>query len=363
LEEIWELFLFAVEFRPITRSEAKEAQENCSFCAVSTKETVSCDCCYTNDIDDDNRDCCCAVPCYNYVVDIWNTLDILMIFSGILGLVLHNIAYLSLNTFTIQELWSIALTEQVSNVFMSICVVIAYFRFLNYLIHWEYIGVLVITVFHMMSAIVKFVILFLFVSIGFSAAFHMLYDNTQIYSTFSSSVLRTSIAVFSGYDIPDPKNLLVLPNTTAGYVFQVACVVIGVVLLLNFLIAMMSTIYEGIQDNSTEEYRWSLTRDLTQLKFTAWPVPFLILQIPIGCGAFCCFLCCQKDPEWQKEQSGGPADPDVRRLLYANMAISYFRESLGEAEYKDVLLFDDFDDVEDLVGHRSISKVPSYRNK
>jgi len=338
-EEMWELLMYVLEARPVTSSEEKDALEHCTWCALRPGESCFCKICHNDYPKDGPKACCCAVACYTYVLDIWNVLDIIMIGTGITGLALHNLAASSIEFFTIEELWHIAFIDQLSNVFLSTCVVIAFFRFLDFLIHWEYIGVLVLTVFYMMSAIVKFVILFTFISTGFSAAFHMLYDNNPIYSNFVLATLTTSIGIFSGYEIPDLSNLLFFPNPAAGYAFQVACIVIGVVMLLNFLIAMMNSIYNGIQENSTQEYRWEMTRLITQLKYSPWPVPLNLVQGIIGCGIFCS-LCCV---DWDLDNE---LPPDTRNLeerkksLYSNMIIGYFRETLSEQEYKDALLFD-----------------------
>jgi len=246
-----------------------------------------------------------------------------------------------LTEFTIQELWEVVMIEQVSHIFISVCVVIAFFRFLHFLIPWEYIGVLVITVFKMMDAIVRFVILFIFIALGFAAAFHSLYDNDPTYSNFGDSALTTSIGIFSGYAVPDYTNLLFMPGVAAGYTFQIGCIIIGVVLLLNFLIAMMSTIYDAIRENSKEEYRWLMTRELTQLKLSQWPVPFNLVQGPLACLG-CCAIVFQCAPE--EEPLPEPVKNDKVKLdMYANMAVSYFRDTLSEEEYKNKQRFDIFD--------------------
>jgi len=139
----------------------------------------------------------------------------------------------------------------------------------------------------MIAEIFRFMVLFIFMAIGFSSAFHILFPQERIYSTFTGSLLTTSIGIFSGYDIPEYNNLLSFPVVSVGYFVQAACVLIGVVLLINFLIAMMSTIYDVIQDNSTAEYRWRMTREGTLfLKISAWPVPFNLIQLFFELGKF-----------------------------------------------------------------------------
>jgi hypothetical protein len=344
VEEVWELLLIAAKLRPASASEENEAAEKCQCCEGNDKSPpyFCSGCCYCNADATEPEPCCCSIPCWNYVNDLWNILDMFMILTGFVGLSVHNVAAAKLTTFTIEELWDVVEIEQVSHVFISICVVIAFFRFLHFLIPWEYIGVLVITVFKMMDAIVRFVILFIFIALGFAAAFHMLYDNSQTYSNFGDASLTTGIGIFSGYDVPDYTNVLQFPSASAGYAFQVGCVIIGVVLLLNFLIAMMSTIYEAKRENSTEEYRWLMTRELTQLKLSQWPVPFNIIQAPFACIACCAIMC---DCEPRDEPLPEPArDDNVKQDLYANMTVSYFRETLSEKDYKKKQQFDTFED-------------------
>jgi len=287
----------------------------------------------------DARECCgqeigCCYHLYNYAMDLWNGLDLIMIGSGIFGLTIHNIAASHLNTFTIHELWGVVLMEQVSHVFLALCVVIAYFRFLNFLIPWETIGVLVITVFKMMNPIGRFGAIFIFIAIGFSTAFHLLFDNNPTYSNFLDSSLTTSIGIFSGYEIPEYVNLLALPSPGVGYFFQVGCVVIGVVLLLNFLIAMMNSVYDDIRENSTEEYRWIMTKELTQQKIAPWPVPLVLLQVTgvglcIGC---CCYLICTSIFGCCKEKfvKDASCPSGFKHQMYANMIVSYFREKFSD---------------------------------
>jgi len=117
-------------------------------------------------------------------------------------------------------------------------------------------------------------------------------------------------------------------------------------MLLNFLIAMMNSIYTDIQENSTQEYRWIMTRDITQLQFSPWPVPLNLLQAVIALAIVFSgklqTIIMEIDVEYQKRKVDiGQVDSEAKQLLYANMAISYFRETLKEAEYKESLLFDD----------------------
>jgi len=183
------------------------------------------------------------------------------------------------------------------------------------------------------------VIIFIFISIGFSAAFHMLYDNLPIYADLFHANFHTFTGIFSGYHIPDSSWLLFYPNAFVGFIFQVLCILIGIVMLINFLIAMMNSVYTQIQVNSKQEYRWIMTRDITQVQETAWPVPLNLLQLVVVAVLTC--WCCKitvfnEEIDKESERRSNDKKDDVflekKKKLYANMAISYFRETMKEDE-------------------------------
>jgi len=245
-----------------------------------------------------------------------------MIVCGILGLVFNQFAYNYFNSYTIQVLWQVAFYQKLSNTFLSISVFIAYGRFLHFLISWEKIGILVITFFDMTGEIVRFGMLFVFICLGFSCSFHMLYDSSETYSTIISSFITTTISIFSGYSLPPYSNIFTFPDVYLGYFLQVFCVVIGVVVLLNFLIAMMSTIYDNYQSTSTEEFRWRKTRSINNYigPKQSWPAPLTYIQvllIPI-------MLCLGMDED---QKTVGPSvNKDMRLKFYGNMVKSYLNE-------------------------------------
>jgi len=275
-----------------------------------------------------------------------------MIFSGIIGLGLHATASQSFNSVTLNEIWHVAEIIQIANFFGAVCIVIAYMRALNFLTPWEYIGVLVLTVFKMMATFVRFVIIFVFVTVGFSSAFHILYPTNIRYNSWQGSVFSTAIGTFSGYNFPEYSNILVFFGPTAAYTLQVLYIIAGVVLLLNFLIAMMNSVYDGIRENATKEYRWLMTIELTQLRMAPWPVPLNILQGVIGLMYLIVYIieenCCSST--WLSDKTNSmfkeePAvsNPVVRQRLSAAMVTGYFKESLEDQEYKDYCQFDKFE--------------------
>jgi len=120
---------------------------------------------------------------------------------------------------------------------------------------------------------------------------------------------------------------------------QVALIILGVILLVNFLIAMMSTIYEEIQSNSKEEYRWLVTQEIVQLNYTAWPVPLNLIQFLILVPALCMKLCGltladPKQAEKPKSKEDKELNAQLKTSLYSEMTTGYFRETLPEDIYK-----------------------------
>jgi len=226
----------------------------------------------------------------------------------------------------------------------------------------------------MMEAVIRFGIIFLFIAIGFSASFHILYDNMLVYQTWSGASISTAISIFYGYSIPPYYNILSFPAAWVGYVFQVLLLIIGVVLLLNFLIAMMNSVYQEIVDKSEEEYRRQNARKLTQMGYTPWPIPLNIIQAVLCPAVLCtgddddgkiplCPLSCCKNPEVDKIYI---SDQNTKKLLYNNMVVGYFRETMTESKYeKATLLFSAWgsDDEDDSHVEKMIQKIQDYSKK
>jgi len=211
----------------------------------------------------------------------------------------------------------------------------------------------------MMDAIARFVILFVFISLGFSSAFHLLYDNSTVYSNFGPSFLTTSITIFSGYDVPEYTSLLSLPNAIMGYVFQIALVIIGVVLLINFLIAMMATIYEKYQENSTDEYRWIIICEINKLRGpNAWPVPFNLVQPPL---VFCSYLFNKISADEEIYADRILCDEEVKLDLFSTMVMGLFHDSLG-SEYLHERNIGQEEDPEEIAGMKKeqIDELAKY---
>jgi len=330
LRECWEFYLYMIKQRLVTRSEEMDA-ELCCTCKSAPSET---------EVVPNEKSCCpshvasCATTCYIFCFDLWNFFDMLNICSGLISLFLNLAAYLLLNDFSLYEMWQVAFLLQSARVSMAVCVITAYFRFLYYLVQLRFIGVLVLTLFLTMESVIRFAILFLIITIGFSAAFHLLYNTNPVYTNFVSATLSLPLSIFTDYELPDYSSLVSFPKPAIGYTLQIICLLVCVLVLVNFLIAMMNTVYINITEKSEDKYRWIVIREFKKLKYHAWPVPFNIFQLFF-------ILCCtitrsNVDRDAIVHRSNFGVSVENRKYLtqlYADMVHTYFGE---EEEEEDV---------------------------
>jgi hypothetical protein len=108
---------------------------------------------------------------------------------------------------------------------------------------------------------------------------------------------------------------------------------------------MMNSIYEEVHNSSTEEYRYLKSHQLTQMEYTPWPIPFNLVQALIGCVLGCGDCCCDhyisEDTPYIDDYT---PDHLLKKILYCNMVVAYFRETLTEPKYKKALrMFDKFE--------------------
>jgi len=132
--------------------------------------------------------------------------------------------------------------------------------------------------------------------------------------------LTTTLSIISGEDIPPYNDLFLFPSSTAGYFFLIICALITVVLLLNFLIALMNSIYETLKENSTQDYRWLMTQSLSigALEWRGWPVPLNLLQLLLIGPAYYYY----SDLHYRKHKI--PHTRVSSTDMYGSMVISYF---------------------------------------
>jgi len=222
---------------------------------------------------------------------------------------------------------------------------------------WEFLGILIITIFKMLLDIARFLTVFVIIVTGFSTAFHLSYSGTDVstYSVFGTATLTTFLTSPTGYEIPDyTHNVLGFAGPTFGLISQASYVFVGIILLLNLLIALMSETYEFMREQATVEYRWLLAHPFKTGFVYLWPSPFcvfhaffLVILSPVY------FLYkCFGDPTvtwWEYDfylnsKEGIPSglrDNYVR--LYKGMVVHYFKNEVEEDF--DNYLVSDFDSL------------------
>jgi len=299
------------------------------------------------------RVCGPGAPFYLYLSSLWNIMDVIMIVSGFAYLLLQNHAAQALDKYTLHEVWFVASEKQIAEVFGSITIVLAFFRIMDYLTLWEFLGILIITIFKMMADIIRFLFIFIIVVIGFSAGFHLSYTGNGIdtWDDFVTGTLTTFLTSPTGYYIPEYGiNVLGLAGTTFGLVSQVIYVFIGIVLLLNLLVALMWETYNAMCEQATVEYRWHVTQPFKTGFVFLWHSPFTTLHVvflTLGSmfrtiGKWCGYPMKKKysSLEFLRERSS-PGLPTNKRLLTSGMVVNFFRTVLSEdTDYKRYLASD-----------------------
>jgi len=152
------------------------------------------------------------------------------------------------------------------------------------------------------------------------------------------------MGTLSGYQIPPYNNLLVMPTPPLALVFQVIYVFIGLVLFMNLIIAILGSTYNYMQENATEEYRWTITRYLTQLKYSQWPSPLNLIQL-IASGLYLLYLYfAVGNIELAFEGESFTSGLRINHFrLYSGIVQSYFEAALGDS-YDRYVLPEKFDE-------------------
>eukprot|EP01125_Pyxidicula_operculata_P005601 TRINITY_DN1966_c0_g3_i2.p1 TRINITY_DN1966_c0_g3~~TRINITY_DN1966_c0_g3_i2.p1 ORF type:complete len:1307 (-),score=237.14 TRINITY_DN1966_c0_g3_i2:61-3981(-) len=239
---------------------------------------------------------------FEYFGDPWNVLDLVISITGIIATVLSHVPDSAIQNIDLVTFWDVSLQIQWSKILGSVCVVAAWVRLLNYFIPLPGLGTLVLTIQEMINAIFRWVLIFISILIGFSAAFTVLYGaNDPTVVNWQTAVLTTVQRTFGGFQLPSYTNVLVDPTIVIGLILQVLYLLITVILLLNLLIALINTSYTDIQEAAETEYRWQLAQYIEELS-GLWPVPLNIVQIFVYfpfrlCQEICCpdckFRCCK----------------------------------------------------------------------
>lgn len=209
-----------------------------------------------------------------YMRDEWNFVDMVNCLGGLLWFILRCIpsqfiaARVTLSLLAIP--WSIGLLR-----FFSIN---------------KTLGELVIIIRAMLQDLTAFVVVYIVMIAGFGVAFRGLFADTVEYATMTD----TFLALFSGtlsnfaYDIYNTGNKGV---NTIGIILTLIFVIMTAIMLINLLIAKMSTSFQRVSDKSQMEWafeRAKLVRSLTLIRekdvWNILPAPLNLVPILLTVG-------------------------------------------------------------------------------
>jgi len=218
---------------------------------------------------------------YLYLLSWWNVMDFFLISAGLIYVVLLYYTAQSLNSYTLDDIWLVAERKQIAEVLGSATILLAYFRILDYLTLWNFLGVLIITIFKMIADILRFLTVFIILVVGFSTAFHVSYTGTGVdtWNEFLTGTLSTFITTYTGYFVPYYDNVLVLAGPVFALIIQIIYVFVGLILLLNLLIALLWDTYAVMAEKALIEYRWLITKPFKSGFQILWPAPFTALHL------------------------------------------------------------------------------------
>jgi len=206
--------------------------------------------------------------------------------------------------------------------FFALCIIATIFRFLYFFLFYQaVVGIVVLTLFSMIHAVLLFILLVIMISLGFSSAFHLLFETDSDYVSFLPSLITTIVGIFTGYKLPDFNLLLLLPSDIIGYILEVFCVILGVIMLINFLIAVMNNLYDEHHKNSNEVYRGHKMFHISKylVGVNTWPGPLVLIQ------GICILLLMIRNPiKLFKPRKKPP--PVYRDKLYATIVREYFKD-------------------------------------
>jgi len=249
-----------------------------------------------------------------------------------------------LHSYTLEQVWDIAQRKEIAEVFGSITVLLAYFRVLDYLTLWKFLGVLIITIFKMIADIFRFLLVFSILAIGFSTAFHISYTGNGIdsWNDFFQGSLTTFITSYTGYYVPDYFNLLAFAGPAFGLLIQVIYIFVGIILLLNLLIALLWDTYAVMSEKANLEFRWLITKPFKSGFSVLWPSPFTTLHVILllfsSLFDYCGLGEVRRKYMQSKEQVSLRVIPTNSSLLGKAMISNFLKNELKD-EYKNYVLY------------------------
>ena len=185
-----------------------------------------------------------------YITDIWNVLDIIVIYTNITACILRLI-YMNDTLFI--------------DVLLCISSITGYFNILYYLRAFESTGPLVSMILRISTDMKYLLIVVLLVALGFSQAFWIISNEDKLlpFGTFENSVLNSFVFMLGGYD----------PSAFIGtrlykFALGLSCLymIIVAILLLNLLIALMGDSYSSVRGKGLAQWRLEQAQIITEMQ-------------------------------------------------------------------------------------------------
>ena len=185
-----------------------------------------------------------------YITDIWNILDIIVIYTNITACILRLI-YMNDTLFI--------------DILLCISSITGYFNILYYLRAFESTGPLVSMILRISTDMKYLLIVVLLVALGFSQAFWIISNEDKLlpFGTFENSVLNSFVFMLGGYD----------PSAFIGtrlykFALGLSCLymIIVSILLLNLLIALMGDSYSSVRGKGLAQWRLEQAQIITEMQ-------------------------------------------------------------------------------------------------
>lgn len=174
-----------------------------------------------------------------YISDVWNQIDITVIFTSVMGNITRLIQWRETNA---------------SRVFLSIASIAMWFNLLYYLRAFEVTGPLVSMILRIAKDMKAFLLVLAIVIVGFSQAFWLLSNRME--GLDFSSIDKSYVSAFS-YMLGnfDPDGFDGASLESWGIFLSCIYMLIGSILLLNLLIALMGDSYSDVKAKGLAQWR------------------------------------------------------------------------------------------------------------
>ncbi|CAM9094293.1 unnamed protein product [Scytosiphon promiscuus] len=200
----------------------------------------------------------------NYMIDRWNALDVL-------GLAL------SLGGCTVRWIddgnpWGRALYA------LSAPFMVSRVLFFAQILPLQ--GPMIQIIFQTMREMLEFAMVLLVVLLGFTMSFHALFRNFDTYGETCLNLLKAMLGEVSLFDeFPDER------YEAVATVLLVVYLIIITIMMLNLLIAVLSTSHAKVQEHAEQEYRLLKARLIQHYRLVVrddlLPAPFNLVQLPL----------------------------------------------------------------------------------